>query len=75
MKKFITAFAAVGIVGLAGCATEDEPVIVDEPVVEQPAPAPIVTEPAPMTTDTTMMDMDTMTDTIGADTVGGTTGM
>lgn len=60
MKKIITAFTAAGIVGLAGCAPEDQPVIIDEPVIEQPAPAPVVTEPAPMTTDTTMLDVDTI---------------
>ena len=58
MKKLITTFAAVGVLGLAACAAEEEePVILEEPVVEEPAPAPIVT-PAPMTTDTSMM-MDT----------------
>ena len=69
MKKIITAFTAAGIVGLAGCATEDEPVIIDEPVIEQPAPAPVVTDPAPMTTDTTMLDMDidAEVDTVGAE--------
>lgn len=63
MKKLLTAFAAVGVIGLSACAVEDEePVIVDEPVIEEPAPAPTV-EPAPMAEDTMMMMDSTMTDT------------
>lgn len=59
MKKLITTFAAVGIVGLAACAAEEEePVIVDEPVIEEPAPAPAMTEP--MMEDTMMMTDSTM---------------
>ncbi|MEX2582540.1 MAG: hypothetical protein WD766_04675 [Gemmatimonadota bacterium] len=56
MKKFIAAFALAGMVGLSACAADDEPQIIEEPVIEEPAPAPIVTEPAPAVTDTMMMD-------------------
>jgi hypothetical protein len=47
MKKIISAFAFVGVLGLAACEQREETVIIEEPVVEQPAPA--VTEPQPMT--------------------------
>lgn len=66
MKKVITTFAAAGLLGFAACAGEDEPVIIEEPVIEQPAPAPTISEPMPMTTDTSFMDTDTMMDTPGA---------
>jgi hypothetical protein len=63
MKKLITAFALAGFVGLTACAAEDEPEIIEEPVIEEPAPAPIVTEPAPMMTDTMATD-PLMTDSL-----------
>jgi len=63
MKKLITAFALAGFVGLTACAAEDEPELIEEPVIEEPAPAPIVTEPTPpplpadtMATDSLMTD-------------------
>jgi hypothetical protein len=65
MKKLLGTLALAGIVGLAACEPRDEPVIIDEPVFEDPAPPPPVTEPvpaplpadSPMVTDTpTVMD-------------------
>jgi hypothetical protein len=48
-NRIATAFAFVGLLGLAACGTDDDAdVIVEQPVVEEPAP--IVTEPAPMDT-------------------------
>jgi hypothetical protein len=64
MKKLLATFALAGLVSVAACAAEDEPEILEEPVIEQPAPAPIVTEPAPMMTDTMMADT-MMMDTTG----------
>ncbi|MEX2570302.1 MAG: hypothetical protein WD737_03285 [Gemmatimonadota bacterium] len=56
MKKILTTFALAGLVGLAACADDNEPVIMEEPVVEEPAPAPVVTEPAPTAEDSLMME-------------------
>jgi hypothetical protein len=56
-NRIATAFAFVGLLGLAACGTDDDAdVIVEEPVVEQPAP--VVTE-QPVVTDT-MMYSDTV---------------
>lgn len=61
MKKLFSTFALAGMVSLAACATDEEPAVIEEPVVEEPAPAPVVTEPAPMVTDTMApMEGDTM---------------
>jgi len=45
MKKIAAAFAFASVLGLAACEQREETVIIEEPVVEQPAPA--VTEPQP----------------------------
>jgi hypothetical protein len=47
MNKLFGTFALAGLVGLAACETRDDAVIIEDPVIEQPAPAPVVTEPAP----------------------------
>jgi len=51
-NRFATAFAFVGLLGLAACGNDrDADVIVEQPVVEEPAP--VMTEPAqPVVTDT-----------------------
>lgn len=51
-NRFLAAFAVAGLVGLAACGAEEEgDVLIEEPVVEEPAPAPTI-EPAPVITDT-----------------------
>jgi hypothetical protein len=58
-NRIATAFAFVGLIGLAACGTDrDTDVIVEQPVVEEPAP--VVTEPAPMVTDTTVWEDTTV---------------
>jgi hypothetical protein len=57
-NRIATAFAFVGLLGLAACGTDDNTdVIVEQPVVEQPAP--VVTE-QPIVTDTVQWDADTV---------------
>jgi hypothetical protein len=57
-NRIATAFAFVGLLGLAACGTDDSAdVIVEQPVVEQPAP--VVTE-QPIVTDTVQWDADTV---------------
>jgi hypothetical protein len=48
MRKIVAAFAFAGVLGLAACEQREETVIIEDPVIEQPAPA--VTEPQPITT-------------------------
>ncbi len=56
-NRFATAFAFVGLIGLAACGTDDNAdVIVEQPVVEQPAP--VMTEP--MVTDTMQWGADSV---------------
>lgn len=50
LKNRLAAFAFVGLLGLGACAAEEEPELVEEPVVEEPAVAPVV-EPAPVVVD------------------------
>lgn len=60
-NRIAAAFAFVGLLGLAACDTDrDADVVVEQPVVEEPAP--IITEPAydPTLTDTTVMQQDTL---------------
>lgn len=63
-NRFLAAFAFAGLLGFAACA-EDEPDVIEEPVVEEPVVEPI-TEPAPVTTDTALLPLDTteQTDTL-----------
>ncbi|MQA91323.1 MAG: hypothetical protein GEU90_14025 [Gemmatimonas sp.] len=60
MQKLFATLALAGLVSVAACAPDDGAEILEEPVIEEPAPAPIVTEPAPMpapgATDTMMAD-------------------
>jgi hypothetical protein len=67
MKKLLGTLALAGFVGLTACERRDEgDVFIEDPVVEQPAPAPVITEPAPlppMTTDTLILE-----DTLPAET-------
>lgn len=55
-NRIATAFAFVGLLGLAACGERDADVVVEQPVVEEPAP--VVTEPTyePIVTDTAMVD-------------------
>ncbi len=55
-NRIFTAFAFAGLLGFAACAGEEEVPVIEEPVVEEPAP---IVEPAPMMTDTAAMPMDT----------------
>ncbi len=59
-NRIATAFAFVGLIGLAACGTDrDTDVIVEQPVVEEPAP--VVTEPIqPVVTDTAAWDDTTV---------------
>jgi hypothetical protein len=59
-NRIATAFAFVGLIGLAACGTDrDTDVIVEQPVVEEPAP--VVTEPMqPVVTDTMEWDDTTV---------------
>lgn len=59
MKKLLTTFALAGMIGMVGCeGTQEEDVILDDPVLEEPTAPPVVTEPVtpPLGADTTMMD-------------------
>jgi hypothetical protein len=69
MKKLLGTFALVGVVGLAACEQREDTVIIEDPVIEQPAPAPVVTEPAPMAP----MGTDTMYRDTAAGMMPGTT--
>jgi len=71
MKKIVTAFAFAGVLGLAACEQREDTVIIEDPVIEQPAPAVTVPQPtmpapgAPITEpgfeeDTLMAPADTL---------------
>lgn len=63
-NRLATAFAFVALMGLAACGTdEDADVVVEQPVVEEPAP--VVTEPIqePLVTDTALVADTTLADT------------
>ncbi|CAN5733692.1 hypothetical protein BH23GEM6_BH23GEM6_16370 [soil metagenome] len=63
-NRFATAFAFVGLLGLAACGNDrDADVIVEQPVVEEPVP--VMIEPAPpVVTDTAVWDTTEPTDTV-----------
>jgi hypothetical protein len=65
MKKFLSVFAVAGLLGFAACAAEEDTTVIEEPVIEEPAPAPMVTEPLPMTVDSMGAD-SMMTDSVAA---------
>lgn len=58
-NRIFSAFAFAGLLGFTACAAEEEAPVIEEPVVEEPAPI-VEPAPAPMMTDTAAMPMDTM---------------
>lgn len=53
-NRIYTAFAFAGLLSFAACAGEDDAAVIEEPVVEEPAP---IVEPVPAVTDTAAMPM------------------
>ncbi len=65
MKKLFTAFALAGLIGMVGCeGQQDDAVIIDDPVLEEPTTPPVVTEPVapPLSEDTAAIELDSMPD-------------
>lgn len=60
-NRIFSTLALAGLIGFtAACGGADDDVVVEQPVVEEPAPVIMEPTPAPMTTDTMIHDTMTM---------------